>query len=501
MAINFNQQDQNNPQGQQNNQTNQPGQQSFKPRATGFTNIQRVLGANKDNKLGQTVGQGVQNLASKAQGQTQQAQQNFAKDIGSAVDDIKSGQKVQQNLSGIDFSKNSDEAANKLQEVGQDQYAQTAAKLRQGYQGPQGLQDQQLLQSQAQDLGQTAQGLMSQSGRQAALQRFMNVGPNYTQGKRALDNMLLGQNNEAISQARKNAAQVAGQTNESISKAQQEAQSTGQQYNALGQDITNKTRDITQNLTGTLDTRAQQKIQQAQTQVQGLKDRLAKGKITNEDYDYMVNNVLGGSSDTYNLTKEQLSGLFNANTDFNRSNVASQREIQARDALAKLAGSGSGDALLDLDEAKAGTAGDVLLKNQQGLSAYQAAANAAAQARSGFAANPMSSVSGGNGLRVTDLMNPFNPGQQLNYDQSQLLKNTLDQRRAGGLDAQTAYTQLVSSGILAGGKDPMDYWGNHVIDQSHYYNPIIDQLNQTNQQYGIGNNLTKLLKDNNYGVK
>lgn len=495
MAINFNQQDQNNPQGQQNNQTNQPGQQSFKPRATGFTNIQRVLGANKDNKLGQTVGQGVQNLASKAQGQTQQAQQNFAKDIGSAVDDIKSGQKVQQNLSGIDFSKNSDEAANKLQEVGQDQYAQTAAKLRQGYQGPQGLQDQQLLQSQAQDLGQTAQGLMSQSGRQAALQRFMNVGPNYTQGKRSLDNMLLGQNNEAISQARKNAAQVAGQTNESISKAQQEAQSTGQQYNALGQDITNKTRDITQNLTGTLDTRAQQKIQQAQTQVQGLKDRLAKGKITNEDYDYMVNNVLGGSSDTYNLTNEQLSGLFNANTDFNRSNVASQREIQARDALAKLAGSGSGDALLDLDEAKAGTAGDVLLKNQQGLSAYQAATNAANKAQADFMYNQPAEQGG----RFQAAWNPLTK-TNLNYKDVESLINAYDNAYATApenrIQPQDLYHQLAATGLV------VDRYGDAPDALlMRDINASRAMYDQTKKQYGIGNNLTKLLKDNNYGVK
>jgi len=494
MAINFNQQDQNNPQGQQNNQPNQPGQQSSKPRATGFTNIQRVLGANKDNKLGQTVGQGVQNLASKAQGQTQQAQQNFAKDIGSAVDDIKSGQKVQQNLSGIDFSKNSDEAANKLQEVGQDQYAQTAAKLRQGYQGPQGLQDQQLLQSQAQDLGQTAQGLMSQGGRQAALQRFMNVGPNYTQGKRTLDNMLLGQNNEAISQARKNAAQIAGQTNESITKAQQEAQATGQQYNALGQDITNKTRDITQNLTGTLDTRAQQKIQQAQTQVQGLKDRLAKGEITNEDYDYMVNNVLGGSSDIYNLTNEQLSGLFNANTDFNRSNVASQREIQARDALAKLAGAGSGDVLLDLDEAKAGTAGDVLLKNQQGLSAYQAATNAANKAQADFDLN----------TPYAGYKDVFNlQGQKVDYNKAkQILEGYSPYDRATNsfadpnFNMQNYINQLKSKGLGSTG-----YGGQERTAFEPAVQELYKQFNSTNKQYGIGNNLAKLLKDNKYGVK
>lgn len=499
MAVNLNQQNPNNPQGQQQDQ--QAAGQQFKPRTTGFTNLQRVLGANKNNKLGQTIGQGVQNITNKTQGQTQTAQQNFAKDIGQSVEDIKSGTKVKENLSNLDFTKDPNEAANKIQEVGGDQYAATTANLRRGYQGPQGLQNESQLQNQAQQLGQTAQGLLTQGGRQAALQRFVNAGPNYTQGKQQLDTMLLGQNQQAITQARRNAAQTAAGTNEALQQATQQGRVTGQQYNTLGQDVNQQIQGLGQNLTGALDTRAQAKIQEAQTKVQGLKDAVRAGKLDQDQYDYMVNNILGGSTNTYNLTNDQLSGLFNANTDFNRSNVAQQNEIGSRDALARLAGLQSGDQLLDLDESKVGTAGDTLVKNQQGLSAYQDAAKAAQEAQNTFKMNALDPISKGNGLQVEDLRDPFSSGQTFNYDQSKQLNDIISAYRSGGLSAREATNQLTAAKLFTHGQLDRDDVLPLALG-TRYVNPIMDKYNQVTKQYGIGNSLSRLLKDNKtFGVK
>lgn len=498
MAINLNQQNPNNQQGQQQGQV-QPGQpmqqpQGFnKPKGTGFTNLQRVLGANKDNKLGQAVGQGVQNISNKTQTQTQGAQENFAKDIGSAVKDIKSGQKIQENLSGADFTKDSDAAANKIQEIGSDEYVNASKNLRGGYQGPQGLENASQLQSQAQQLGQTAQGLLTNSGRQAALQRFVNAGPNYTQGKQALDNMLLGQgnNNQVINQARRGAAQTAEATNQAINQAAQQGQFTGQQFNALGQDITGKTQALGQNLGAALDTRAQGRVADAQKQVADLKAALQSGNLDQSQYNFLVDDVLNGTN-TYNYNKDQIAGLVQANTDYNKSNVANQNEVGARDALARLAGLDSGDTLLDLDEAKAGTAAASGYQvNKTAQQQFLDAKNEADRAKAAFSLTP----TGGPYATTNGQYNA------IDYDKAAKINDAyMNLARQG--KGQEAFNQLQQQGIFTNMNDGgAQAFANNSAEQTMAYAPISDPYRQITEKYGLGKNLQSLLANNKtFGV-
>lgn len=536
MAINLNQNNPNNPEGMQTGPQAAGGPQP-KQQGTGFTNLKSVLNANKNNKLGQAIGTGVQNISNKTQGQTQQAQNQFAQQIGQSVQDIQKGTKVQQNLSDLDFGKDSEKASQNIQEVGGEEYANAAANLRKGYTGPQGLQNQDALQAQSQQLGQTAQGLMTSGGRQAALQRFINVGPGYTQGKQQLDNMLLGQNQQDISDARRQAAQTAQSTNQAINQAATQGQSTGLQYNTLGQDITGKIQGLGQNLGSALDTRSQQKIQESQTQVADLQNRVRNGSITPEDYDYYVNQILG-TEDTYNLSKENLAGMVTANTDYNKSNVINQQELNARDALSRLSGAKSGDEILDLDESKLGTAGPARIRDEQAFNSYIQQSNAAKDAIKNFKFNPVTgtpeSGTPENAVNMfTGMVNPdllkFKAPSSLDYAATKELAATYDPNSANspGFSEQDLKNQIFSyagrnrpAPINVGDRAANPFAGNpwaineqqaaesiDKINQQHYQQQLanaVSQYKDTTKKYGIGNNLRNLLtstSNKTFGVK
>ena len=361
MAINLN----NNNNLNQPEQPNQPSNnnQQQKQQGSGFTNIQRVLGANQNNKLGQTVSQGVENVTNKAQTQAQDAQNKFATDIGKANQDIMSGQNVQQNLSGIDFAKDSNAAQNALQGVNTDQNAAALQNLRGGYQGPQGLQNAEQLQQQAQDASQLGQGLRSNAGRQATLQRFVNPNAGYTSGERRLDSMLLDQNANQLKGVGRQAQVAGNQINQQVNNAGLLGQSTGQQYNALGQAVDSRLTGLGQNLGGALDTRAVNKVTEARDYVSGLQKRLLSGDLSQDDYNNLVSqtgdifqNGSGQANTIYSLGAQDIGNQLNARTDFNRSNVATQGELGARNALMKLANKSAADLGANLDEAQVGSA-------------------------------------------------------------------------------------------------------------------------------------------------
>jgi len=489
MAINLNQQNPNNPQGQQQGSQAAGAANTFKPKTTGFTNLKSVLNANKDNKLASTVGQGVQNITNKTQNQTQQAQQQFQTALNPAQQDVAKGQQVQQKLSNLDFSKDSDAASQSIADVGSDEYVNASKNLRAGYQGPQGLENQEQLQSQAQQLGQTAQGLLTSGGRQAALQRFLGAGPNYTQGKQQLDSMLLGQDNGAINQARRQAAQTAQGTNEAINQASTQGQYIGQQFNTLGQDITGKTQALGSNLGTALDTRAQTMNADANKQLADLQTGLQNGSVSPEQYEFIKNQILGGTENTYNMTKDQIAGQASANNQNTADMVAKQKEVQARDILSRLAGLDNGDALLNLDESLAETGKGGLSGNLEPYNTQKAAAdtamndfkyNAAAPGYQSFFDKYINQA--GNTYKAAEqIFDPYiNKGKTL--DNPALVKSLLD----------------VQNTVEGSGLVPV--YGGGMGERPIY--DLYKQYDNTNKTYGLGNSLAQLLaKNNTFGVK
>jgi len=212
MAINFNQQNPNNPQGQL---PNQQTQQSFKPKSTGFTNIQRVLGANKNNKLGQAVTQGVQGTVQGVKSNLQQEVQknkqiadNYNSQIGQQQH--QANQVISQ-VNQPDPNADLSQIANANQELFQNVRSSN-------YTGPQELGNIQKLQQQAGDVEQLGKQIAG-SNREGLLQRYVG-GDRYTGGQRRLDNLLLGQTGQKeLNQARRDTMGI----DDSISQANSEA--------------------------------------------------------------------------------------------------------------------------------------------------------------------------------------------------------------------------------------------------------------------------------------
>lgn len=502
MAINLN--DNNNLNTQ--NQQGQPQPQNvFKPKSSGFTNLNRVLGANKQNQLGSTIQSGVQNISNKTQQQTQGAQQNFAKDIGQAVGDIQAGQKAKENLSNLDFSKENTQQASQLQDTAQ-QYGQNIQNLQKGYHGPQGLQNADQLQGQAEGLQQTGQGLLSSGGRQAALQRFINAGPNYTQGKQRLDTMLLGQNEDALRQARRSALSAAQETGQAIDTAAQQGLATGQQYGTVNQDLVNSLQKAGQGLQTGLTSRAAEKNAEAQ-KIEDIRKRLGaskegEGALTQEDLDFIQNKVLGGSTDVYNMSPDQIATLFTANPTFGMKDVASQSDVASRNALAQMLGKRPEDMLPDLNQLPGQQKRTYSVDN----SAYNAQKQAAEEAMKNFHANATyqggGKTSNGGGFQGggDTTYDVFGKGNQIDYNTA---KRISDLAKQSGFNTNLDYNNraymndqgvtntlqaLKTAGLL---NENATSLGNDA--PARVIADVLRQINQTNSQYGLGRNLGSLL--------
>lgn len=207
-----------------NNNIIQPSEpQPKRNTGTGFTNLQRVLSANKNNQLGQTVGQGIQSSAQQTQQRLNQAQSNFQSEadknrLGTEQDK----QRVQSVLS--DPSKATGEDISAFE------------KFRGGaYKGPQRIQDEQAITGQAQEAQQLGQLTGSQGGRQALLQRFVG-GPQYGVGSQRLDSLLLGREN--LAPARRETSGLVKQASQTAQNAQNIAQQYTNQAQGFGQDVT-----------------------------------------------------------------------------------------------------------------------------------------------------------------------------------------------------------------------------------------------------------------------
>lgn len=518
MAINLN--DPNNLNNYQQQQSGQPGQpagvqyqqQSFKPKTSGFTNIQRVLGANQGNKLGQAIGTGVQSIANKTQQQSQDAQNQFAQQIGQANQDVMKGKQVQGALTDLDFTK-SDEAAQKLGQVGTDEYGNTLSKLEQGYQGPQGLGNQEQLQRSAQDLQQTGSNLLSSGGRQAALQRFVNAGPNYTQGKQQLDALLLGQNTEDLRGARRNAQQTAAGTNEAINQAAQQGQYVGQQYNTLGQDVQKQVGDAQQQFGTALDKRAQDQIASNQQYAADLQTRLQTGKLQPDDIQYLINNTLGGSQEIGNLSNQELSNLVMANTNINDNNVANQSDLQSRSALAKLAGITDPNQVKQLDESQIGTPVSQTTNTEQGQAALASRRKDIQDFEKNYTyKDPYQEYGAMQPSMIAGSILPGgknsingNPGityNQIKQYEPQLkdLTTKLSAVAHGQMDPSVAKTALDNLHNMSGGLFSNNADVSPGSAQIHY-NQLYDLLNSVKsgeQNVGVGRNISSLLQ--NYGI-
>lgn len=365
-----------------------------KQEGSGFTNIQRVIGANSQNQLGQAVGGGVTNAANQAGQNINQAQNDFQNQADSSNQDtqqnrdyvnntyqgIKNQALPGQKSSGSNALDQSNAAASMYTPAGPtastnatpgQPSAQDTQKFSQftsgQYQGPKNIGNINNLQSQAYDVNNLQNSLNSQEGRQGLLQRFVGGNNQYTSGQQNLDALLLGQTgNNQLAQAR-----TATQALPDLNNLSQGDQALAQTYQNRAQDLANFTKtgaqDTGKQINDYLSQQTQQKQAAADAQFNPFMQRLKSGALNSGDQDIIKNQLgLDTNGPVYGSRDQILSAITNGihEGQYNNSNVANQQQLASQQALQQLSGLNGSDLGLNLDAKQVGTAGDALVADQ-----------------------------------------------------------------------------------------------------------------------------------------
>lgn len=222
--------------GQNNSNTAQGGIQGQTPatpaarpkqQGSGFTNLQRVIGANKNNQLGSAISTGMGNRVGQIKNDIGQAQNSFNTQLqGNRVDTEENKNLVNTALTNPYEAAKDDKTVSSFQNLMSGQYK-----------GPTELGNANVLNAQAQEAAQYGQGATSAGGRTNLLQRFAG-GNNYNAGQQRLDNVLLGQTGaNDLKQVRRDAAGLGTTLNNASLTAQSQAQAAAAANKGFADDI------------------------------------------------------------------------------------------------------------------------------------------------------------------------------------------------------------------------------------------------------------------------
>lgn len=188
--------------------------QNKKQVGSGFTNLNRFLGANKQNQLGQAVAGGVQQAGQQARGAINTAGQQFQEGLGKERARLgQQEQRVTNVLGNIPGA--TDEDVNEFESI------RSAQSL-----GPTGVANANELRAKSGEAESLGRAAGSEAGRFGLLQRFVGRGnPQYTAGQQRLDQMLLGQTGQQqLRGARAGTLGLTGQAEQQITGAQAQGQ-------------------------------------------------------------------------------------------------------------------------------------------------------------------------------------------------------------------------------------------------------------------------------------
>jgi hypothetical protein len=311
-------------------------------KGSGFVNLNRVLQANRGNKLGETVASGVQQVGQNIRQQTQQAQQSFQAEAEKNRLDNEQNKQERANILGrfnsqTNQQENSDsnrplsgnQANNTQTPVSgvqvnaahpqsgftpvSDEEVNKFARFRSGaYSGPRELQDIDQLAGQAMDAEQVGQLTRSTGGRQELLRRFVG-GQDYNQGKQMLDTTLLGLTGQkGLAQARRETRGLSEELARANESASQYAQELANRANIFGQE----TREQLQQTRNPIMSGIEDRVKTVQEQEAQKQERFQR-----------VQDIISGKGDFANIPQEQRAILgLNAAAE---ANLLSQDDVQA----------------------------------------------------------------------------------------------------------------------------------------------------------------------------
>jgi hypothetical protein len=231
------------------NSVNQNRQQ----KGTGFTNISKILDANKGagEKIGQTLGSNLAGQADSVRAGIQSSQDQFNNASGAAKttanNSIQAGQQYVRQAGETD-----DAYANRLNAPTTD-FSQVGKDLSSAqYKGPTGLTNADQLNSQAANVAALGRLAGTNEGQSQLLRSEVAQRGNYSQGQNALDSLLLGNSGQQyIQQGRTAANQVGQAANAAAGSAQAQAQAAN---TAVNNNRTSALQNLQNSLTGTGDT-------------------------------------------------------------------------------------------------------------------------------------------------------------------------------------------------------------------------------------------------------
>jgi len=290
---------------------------------TGFTNIQRILQANKANPLGSVVSGGVQQAGQAARGAITQASDEFKGGVQTERGRLGAeAQRVDRVLG--DVSKATDEDVSAFEGI------------RGGLsKGPTQIKNADELKQKAFEAERLGSAAGSEAGRYGLLQRFVGGNKQYTGGQQRLDSMLLGQTgSNQLREARKG---TVGLTN----KAEQEARAAIETGKVLQGEAKNLT-DVTIGRLGSQVVDYDKAMEAARVKAQAdlaenqrkLRDQL----IANEIEDENLYNRLG-IKEGDQIFRTNLADYFQARNNIaTKENVQTQADFDRINALRRLSG-------------------------------------------------------------------------------------------------------------------------------------------------------------------
>lgn len=213
-------------------------------KGSGFVNLQRIVGANLGNRLGERVSSGIKTAAERAKSDVEGASSKFQQESQAAA---VGGQPIQSRLQGILNPASSTQAKISDEDI---TFAKDIAEGR-GYKGPTSLQDAAGISARAQSAEGLGQAARTAEGRSGLLSRFVGS-PSYTSGQRNLDTTLLGRT--AAPQVREAAQATRGLTRQAdeasvragniAAQRQAEAAKLGQEFKGQVTENVENIRDI-----------------------------------------------------------------------------------------------------------------------------------------------------------------------------------------------------------------------------------------------------------------
>lgn len=304
--------------------TNNPS----KPKGSGFTNLSSYLQANKQNRLGTTIGAGIGSAANLASSGIQKATQDFqgAAQRGDLATDVNK-QAREAVLSRIASGATTGPNEQEVQQFGK--------FLGGKYAGPTALNNQFNLAQTANKAESLGRGLSSAEGRQGLLQQFVGA-PQYTSGQQKLDNLLLGATGgKELSEAKQKTVGLG----QAVTRAGQQASATAAQKQAAAQKFGEETKGQIQAQKSTIATPLQMQLDAAQKSIYGpggalerIRESAKTGQFTADDL------AMLGLQEGQNLYDVDISQQLNPILDPSLGGLATDQQKAQLAALAKLTG-------------------------------------------------------------------------------------------------------------------------------------------------------------------